>query len=67
MTRPLRPGPIATPAQRLQNLAAARQWRIDNKPYFDAIYGPERQVESCGACGGTGKVLVDPAGGKVDG
>jgi len=23
------------------NRAAARQWRIDNKPYFDALYGPE--------------------------
>lgn len=28
-------------AERLAGLAYARQWRIDNKPYFYAIYGPE--------------------------
>ncbi len=31
-----------------ERLAAARQWRIDNKPIFDAIFGPE-PVCPCGA------------------
>lgn len=39
--------------------AAARQWRIDNKPYFDSIYGPESgKRRDCLACGGTGQIGV---------
>lgn len=37
--------------------ADARQWRIDNKPYFDAIYEPEELGGRCLACDGKGLVL----------
>lgn len=30
----------------IDGIAYARQWRIDNKPYFDAIYGPEPEPTS---------------------
>lgn len=51
-------GSRATHAQRLANLAAARQWRIDNRPYFDAIYGPEQVPYPCLACTGTGVMFT---------
>lgn len=35
-------------SKREAGIIAARAWRLLNKPYFDAIYGPEE----CGACGG---------------
>lgn len=40
-------GTILRGSDRLARLAAARQWRIDNKPYFDAIYGPETETHRC--------------------
>lgn len=43
-------------ADRLARLAAARQWRIDNKPYFDAIYGPETTTARCPTCDGAGQI-----------
>lgn len=32
------------PKDRKARLAAARQWRIDMKPHFDALYGPETKA-----------------------
>ena len=29
-------------------IAFARAWRIANKPFFDALYGPEKQCPHCG-------------------
>lgn len=48
--------------ERLARLAAARQWRIDNKPYFDAIYGPETETKRCPTCGGDGQVVAVKGG-----
>lgn len=31
-----------------EGLAFARNWRIANKPFFDAIYGPEKRCPSTG-------------------
>jgi len=31
----------AKKAKTAAGIAYAREWRIRNKPYFDAIYGPE--------------------------
>ncbi len=45
-------------ADRLARLAAARQWRIDNKPYFDAIYGPDVKAVRCATCNGVGRITV---------
>jgi hypothetical protein len=28
--------------ERAEGLAFARKWRAANKPYFDALYGPEK-------------------------
>ena len=41
-------------AERAAGLAFARAWRIANKPWFDALYGPERQRRTCAVCRGTG-------------
>lgn len=41
MTRELKPGAPLRGAAKAEALARARRWRIENKPYFDAIYGPE--------------------------
>lgn len=38
----------AATERRLAGLAFARNWRIANKPYFDAIYGPEKRCPSTG-------------------
>jgi len=52
-------GPNIRGAERLARLAAARQWRIDNKPYFDAIYGPEpKPTMRCPLCSGDGRVAA---------
>lgn len=53
------PGPQLRGAKRREALQAARQWRIDNKPYFDAIYGPDdrRPHRRCLACNGFGVIL----------
>jgi hypothetical protein len=34
--------------RRAAKVAAAREWRARNKPFFDALYGPESQCEACG-------------------
>lgn len=44
-------------AELARRLATARQWRIDNKPYFDAIYGPEEQPGKCPLCGEAKRVV----------
>lgn len=50
-------GNHTTARDRADRLAAARQWRIDNKPYFDAIYGPEKRRKTpCPTCDGTGRI-----------
>lgn len=39
-------------AERAQGLAWARQWRARNKPYFDALYGPDaKSAQVCSSCG----------------
>lgn len=47
MSAPDQPGARASAAvrsaKRQQGLAFARAWRLANKPYFDALYGPEPQ------------------------
>ena len=48
-------GIVLRGVDRLNRLAAARQWRIDNKPYFDAIYGPETETTRCQACNGAAR------------
>lgn len=42
--------------EREMRLRDARQWRIENKPYFDAIYGPETTRQNCPNCKGTGRI-----------
>lgn len=49
-------GAHLTGEEREAGLAYARQWRIKNKPYFDALYGPETQTRTCLACNGRGKI-----------
>lgn len=51
-------GPRFTRQQALAGIAAAPAWRIANKPYFDAIYGPETRRQPCGCCAGTGMIEV---------
>lgn len=41
-----------------ERLARARQWRIDTRPFFDAIYGPETRPGNCPACGNRTRVPV---------
>lgn len=50
--------PAISREHRQANLTAARQWRIDNKPYFDAIYGPEGVRSSCPTCGHSPRVVT---------
>lgn len=45
-----------TNEERQAGLEYARQWRIRNKPYFDALYGPESRTRKCLACNGRGKI-----------
>ena len=53
-------GPRFHKAQRAEGLEYARQWRESMRPHFDAIYGPERVLGTCAACGQT--ALVDKHG-----
>lgn len=48
---------LRDPAERARRLTDARQWRINNKPYFDAIYGPEAQPGKCPLCGEPKRVV----------
>lgn len=48
--RPQPPQPDRDQVTRAQDIAAARQWRIDTRPYFDAIYGPEATPICTCAC-----------------
>ena len=38
-------------AEREAGLRWAREWRARNKPFFDAIYGPDPDKRFCGRCG----------------
>lgn len=58
--RPLR-GPSMTAAQRAAGLAFARNWRIANKPFFDALYGPEEAELKIGRCPTCGARVAVPA------
>lgn len=40
--------------RRAEGLASARAWREQNRPKFDAIYGPER-CPTCGQPHGCGR------------
>lgn len=42
MPKPAPQRPSLKRADIAKRIADARQWRIDNKAYFDAIYGPEK-------------------------
>lgn len=47
--------------ERDANIAAARKWRADNKPYFDALYGPETVRATCPTCGRRGSIPKEVA------
>jgi len=49
-------GSHLTGEEREAGRAYARQWRIANKPYFDALYGPEVTKRTCLACNGRGTI-----------
>ena len=48
---------MVTREDRARRLAEARQWRVDNEPYFDAIYGPEARGSYCPRCGEPKRVV----------
>lgn len=58
--RPLT-GPPMTAVERADGLAFARNWRIANKPKFDAIYGPELRWGHCPTCGARAPVAIEGA------
>ncbi len=50
--------PLRDQGERARRLEAARQWHIDTKPYFDAIYGPDTVPGRCPLCGEPKRVVT---------